>query len=117
MSRVTGGRTARRWRRHGATAVLALSLLLLVTSILLTRSGLRLVTVESASMTPAMPEGAVLLERHVPLGELRPGDVITYYAPTPRAPVLTHRFVALELPDGLTVFRTCGDAIPGSYPL
>ena len=119
MTRRTGGRptrTAPRWRRHGATAVLALSLLLLVASILLTRSGLRLVTVESDSMAPAMPEGAVLLERHVPLGELRPGDVITYYAPTPRAPVLTHRVVALERPDGRTVVRTRGDANPGADP-
>ena len=119
MTRRTGGRPARpapRWRRHGATAVLALSLLLLVASILLTRSGLRLVTVKSDSMAPAMPEGAVLLERHVPLAELRPGDVVTYYAPTPRAPVLTHRVVTLERPDGRTVVRTRGDANPGADP-
>jgi signal peptidase I len=103
-------------RRHGATMLLVLCLSLLAATLLAGRSGMRLVTVDSGSMAPAMPAGAVLVERHEPLPELRAGAVITFHAPTPAAPLLTHRVVAVDHSGGRTVVRTRGDANPGPDP-
>ena len=103
-------------RRHLATGVLVLCLCVLAGTVVLHRSEARLVTVQTGSMAPALPAGAVLVERHVPLAELRPGAVITFHAPTARAPLLTHRVLTVERPGGRTVVRTQGDANPGPDP-
>ena len=103
-------------RHHGATAVLVLCLLVLAGALVLSGSGLRLVTVRSSSMAPALPEGALLLESYEPLADLEPGMVITFHAPTPDARLLTHRVVTVERPEGRTVVRTRGDGNPGDDP-
>ncbi|WP_448613761.1 signal peptidase I [Modestobacter sp. URMC 112] len=103
-------------RRHGATVLLVLCLSVLAGTLLAGRSGIRLVTVDSGSMAPALPAGAVLVERHEPLAGLRTGAVITFHAPTPAPPLLTHRVVAVDHSGGRTVVRTRGDANPGPDP-
>ena len=103
-------------RRHGATVLLVLCLSVLAGTLLAGRSGIRLVTVDSSSMAPALPAGAVLVERQEPLAGLRTGAVITFHAPTPAAPLLTHRVVAVDHSGGRTVVRTRGDANPGPDP-
>ena len=64
-----------------------------------------------------IPRGALLLERHAALSELREGDVVTFVPPPgtsgpgPRA-LVTHRIVAIG-PGGIT---TKGDAEPAADP-
>jgi signal peptidase len=103
-------------RRHGATALLLLCLAVLAGTVVVSRTESRLVTVQSGSMAPAVPVGAVLVERYEPVAELQAGDVITFRAPTPAAELVTHRVVSVDRADGRTVVRTRGDANPGEDP-
>lgn len=103
-------------RCHGATAVLLACLAVLAATVVISRSELRLVTVQTGSMAPGMPVGALLVERYEPVAGLQPGTVITFLAPTADARVVTHRVVSVDRPDGRTVVRTRGDANPGDDP-
>jgi signal peptidase len=79
--------------------------------------GLQRYVVSGSSMAGDRPgsiaRGSLVLERLVPVDDLRPGDVITFRAPGPggRGPV-THRVVSVGL-DGI---RTQGDADPEPDP-
>ena len=126
MTAAPAGSPSARWRRGrgrrataarwGSTAALVLALLLLALTVLAGPGSVRLVTVQSGSMAPAMPEGALLVERPVRLGDLAVGDVITYVDPTPGARTVTHRVVEIDRSSGTTVVRTRGDANPGIDP-
>lgn len=98
------------------TASLVLSGLFLVAAVALPHLGLRVLAVESGSMAPAIPEGSVVLARHVPVAELEDGQVISFYPPTERPRLTTHRIVAVDRTRGGTIVTTRGDANPGDDP-
>src|SRR5581483_3005477 len=70
----------------------------------------RLATVLSGSMAPAMPVGSVAVLVPESPAAVRPGDVITFQAPTPDHPVVTHRVVEIVEAGRHPVVRTKGDA-------
>ena len=108
-------RRARAGRFLG-TAVLLLSGVLLVAAVALPPLGLRVLAVESGSMAPAIPEGSLVLARHLPVTGLEPGQVISFYPPAEQPRLTTHRIVAVDRTRGGTVVTTRGDANPGEDP-
>jgi signal peptidase I len=105
-----------RVRRAVGTAFLLLSLTVFAGSALLPHLGLRLLAVESGSMAPELPTGSLLLERQVPLADLTPGMVLTFYPPTEDQRLVTHRVVAVDRTRGGTIVETRGDANPADDP-
>jgi len=82
----------------------------------LTVAGYKPVAVYSGSMRPTIPVGGLALDRAIPAGKVRVGDVITFSDPYVRGRYVTHRVVAiLQTPRGLA-YRTKGDANPGRDP-
>lgn len=105
-----------RVRRAMGTAVLLLSLAVLAGTALLPDLGLRLLAVQSGSMAPEMPQGALLLEEQVAVTDLQPGMVLSYYPPTEEQRLVTHRVVSVDRTRGGTIVETRGDANPGKDP-
>ena len=70
----------------------------------------RLATVLSGSMAPAMPVGSVAVLVPESPAAVRVGDVLTFQAPTPGHPVVTHRVVEIVEAGRHPVIRTKGDA-------
>jgi signal peptidase I len=70
----------------------------------------RLATVLSGSMAPGMPVGSVAVLAPEDPAAVRVGDVITFQAPTPDHPVVTHRVVEVLEGGHHPVVRTKGDA-------
>lgn len=82
----------------------------------LTVAGYKPVAVYSGSMRPTIPVGGLALDRAIPAGKVRVGDVITFSDPYVRGRYVTHRVVSiLQTPRGLA-YRTKGDANPGRDP-
>jgi signal peptidase len=82
----------------------------------LTVAGYKPVAVYSGSMQPTIPVGGLALDRAIPAGKVRVGDVITFTDPYVRGRYVTHRVVEiLQTPRGLA-YRTKGDANPGRDP-
>src|SRR6476620_2549260 len=82
----------------------------------LTVAGYKPVAVYSGSMRPTIPVGGLALDRAIPAGKVRVGDVITFTDPYVRGRYVTHRVVQiLQTPRGLA-YRTKGDANPGRDP-
>ncbi|MGH7776513.1 MAG: signal peptidase I [Candidatus Dormibacterales bacterium] len=69
-------------------------------------------TVVSPSMTPAIPEGSLVLVRPVQANQVHVGDVISFHPPTEPAIIVTHRVVGRELDSHPALFITKGDANP-----
>ncbi|MGG7466225.1 signal peptidase I [Plantibacter sp. YIM 135347] len=67
-------------------------------------------TVETGSMTPTYPPGAVVVVRPEPFDQIRVGDVITFQLKSGQPEVVTHRVVAIDVGEGGTLLRTKGDA-------
>lgn len=81
------------------------------------RSGqYRTLTMLTGSMTPQFPAGSVVIVTPEPVESLRPGQVITFYAPTPDRPVVTHRVVSVDRSGPKPVVTTKGDANNGNDP-
>ena len=116
--RERGGTVAPRGRvrRHLGTVVLVLSLLVLGAAVAVPHLSVRLLVVESGSMTPTMPKGSLLLEHQVPATDLRPGMVTTFWTPVADTRLETHRLVRVDRRDGRTFITTRGDANPGNDP-
>jgi signal peptidase len=70
----------------------------------------RLETVLSGSMRPEFSPGDVIVVTPHPLSDVRVGDVITYEAPIPGHPTITHRVIEVVRGGGHPVIRTKGDA-------
>lgn len=90
---------------------LAIVALMLVPALL----GLDRYVITGGSMSGTFERGAIVLERQVPVSDLRVGDVITYLPPAGSgiSELVTHRIVAItEDRDaaGGRVFQTQGDA-------
>ncbi|MHB8296446.1 MAG: signal peptidase I [Acidimicrobiales bacterium] len=78
--------------------------------------GYRTLTVLSGSMRPGIPPGSVIVVHPVPTASLAVGQTITYVAPVPGEPVVTHRIVQITKKNGQVTIRTKGDANPGADP-
>jgi signal peptidase len=64
-------------------------------------------TVLSGSMVPRLPVGSVVVDKPVPAGSLRVGDIVTY---AKGHDLITHRIVQVKSDSGDPVFTTKGDA-------
>lgn len=64
----------------------------------------------TASMTPAIAPGDVVIVDTVPARTVSVGDVIVFEGQTGDAIPITHRVIAVEQTDGQPAFRTKGDA-------
>jgi len=94
------------------TASFVALLLLAGLSLLAYRSvhGLQAEAVLSGSMGHAVPAGSLVIVRALPPDHYREGDVVTFRAPTPGSPLVTHRIARLyRLSGGLPVIETKGD--------
>jgi len=105
-----------RVRRALGTAFLLLSLTVLAGTALLPHLGIRLLAVESGSMAPELPTGSLLVERQVPVAELEPGMVLSFFPPTEEQLLITHRVVSVDRTRGGTIVETRGDANPTNDP-
>lgn len=76
----------------------------------------RTVTMLTGSMRPLIVPGDVAVVVAEPVSALRPGQVITFHAPTIDRPVVTHRLVSVEHRDGAVLLRTKGDANAAADP-
>lgn len=95
MRRMTTYKT----RDHGLLKGIALLVLFSVSlsGIALWRiHSIQLMTVESASMTPAIKRGDAVLLRPVSISILKPGDVVSYRSPVDQRVIVTHRVVQVE---------------------
>jgi signal peptidase len=70
----------------------------------------RTVMVLSGSMQPAMPPGSMAVVVPVDPATIQVGDVLTYEAPVPGNPVVTHRVIEILEHGAQPVIRTKGDA-------
>lgn len=73
-------------------------------------AGYRTLTMLTASMRPHFPAGSIVVVSESPTSSLRAGDVITFNAPTPDRPVVTHRVVSVDHSGTASRVVTKGDA-------
>ena len=91
--------------------VLALAVAVLATVTLGPRLGLfQVETVLSGSMEPLFRPGDLLVVRPEPLTDVRPGQILSFHAPTPDHRVETHRVIRVIHPGAHPVIITKGDA-------
>lgn len=103
--------------RVGVWLLLALCLAVLMVVGIGPRTGAyRTLTVLTGSMAPALPAGSVAVVVPIPSRDVRPGQIISYQAPTVEGPVVTHRVVRVESPGEHPVVITKGDANESSDP-
>ena len=76
----------------------------------------RTVTELSGSMAPDIRTGDLVVDVAEPADAVRPGQVLSFKAPTAGHPVTTHRVISVERRDGKTLIRTKGDANPNADP-
>jgi signal peptidase len=116
-----GTAVGRRVLRTSARLLLDLAMLIAVAAFVALAIGPRLlpyqtVTMLSGSMQPTVPTGSLAIDVSEPVSALRVGQVITFHAPVPGDPVVTHRVVSVERRDGRVLIRTKGDANSGDDP-
>lgn len=93
-----------------AAALLALTVLALTVALPMVTGGAAR-SVRSGSMAPAIPQGALVLDRPVREGDLRVGDVVTYGLDTgSRRILVTHRIVAVDRSVTPALLTLRGDA-------
>jgi signal peptidase I len=105
------------WRRVLLLAVVLAPVTLL--ALLPMGLGLDRYVITGDSMAPAIDRGSVVLERDVPVSDLRVGDVVTFHPPSgfePAGPV-TSRIVALEAGTARTQADTSRHPDPWSLVL
>lgn len=74
-------------------------------------TGWRALAIPTSSMSPAIPQGSLVLVNRVPITSLKVGDVITYINPLNLKTTLSHRIVKKYLINGkIPAFVTKGDA-------
>jgi signal peptidase I len=102
-----------------AVAIVFITLLILVSAGLL---ALRInhgnvLSVQSESMVPSLNKGDLVTVAHVPVSDLKIGDVITYTSPKDSQVTITHRLVGTPAELGINSFETKGDANQTTDPL
>ena len=96
---------------YGLLAAIVIGLVLTVHFL-----GISAYVITGGSMSGAISKGSIAIDRHVPVGTLQVGDVITFQPPGGAGNV-THRIVAVDKePDGKAVFHTKGDANEAADP-
>jgi signal peptidase len=93
----------------GVLAVAALSGLILYKT-----AGLRLYSVQSGSMAPAMLIGDLAIDLKAPSSLLKPGDVISYVSSNGSGEIVTHRIVNIDNNKGVVITR--GDNLAQADP-
>ena len=76
----------------------------------------RVITVLSGSMAPHYPVGALLVSTPEPVEQAKVGQVISYNAPVPGQPVVTHRLIQVDQVGSRLMIRTRGDANTAADP-
>lgn len=102
--------------RSGLGWALTLAALVLGALVLLPAAlGLQRYAILTGSMTGTMDAGSLVVSEHVPVGQLRTGDIITFEPPagSDLPGIVTHRIVRIDRgTDGRPLFTTKGDANP-----
>jgi signal peptidase I len=92
-------------------AVLVMSGLLVAVLAIGTAAGQwRLAPVLTGSMTPTVPQDSLVLAEPVPVGALRPGDILLFNAPVAGGPLVMHRVQDLRAGPHGPIVHTKGDA-------
>ena len=100
------------WRRYWgifSTIIVALILFLAIFLVIFRLLGYEIYTVMSGSMEPKYHVGSLIYVKPVDANTLKEGDVITFIADDNNT-IVTHRIVGIETKDGISKFRTKGDA-------
>jgi signal peptidase I len=96
--------------KWGAASLFIVVLGLLAAVMLPPLVGGRTLVIISGSMEPAIPVGAAVVLRQVPVGDLQVGDVIAYTPASAGAIPIVHRIVDITERDGQRYFTMRGDA-------
>lgn len=104
--------------RTGGIIALGLCLALAALMLLPALFGYQRYVITGGSMSGTIDRGSIVLDRAVPVAQLRVGDVITYRPPGAVAGhLVTHRIVWIgHRSDGQRLFRTQGDANRSADP-
>ncbi|WP_345800900.1 signal peptidase I [Microbacterium sp. AZCO] len=107
----------------GTTVVIASVIALAVAALMFVPGllGFDRYVITGGSMSGTFERGSLVLERQVPVADLRVGDVITYLPPADSGvtELVTHRIISIEQSadgSGLLVFHTKGDANASADP-
>jgi signal peptidase I len=99
------------WRllKNSVLIILLLGVVGVISGALYVRlSGLKSLTVQTGSMTPAIKKGDLVVVKSVP--DYNVGDVITYINPANKQQTITHRIIDKKVSTMNTRFTTKGDA-------
>ncbi len=77
---------------------------------LVPKTGWKALNVATGSMTPAVPQGSLVIIHHVNPNTLKTGDVVTYINPYNTKETITHRIVGVGHEGKIIAFTTKGDA-------
>ncbi len=80
------------------------------------QTGWKALSVQTGSMTPAIPKGSLVIIHSQPLSAIAVGQVVTYREPSRPSVTITHRVVAKSVKNGITMFTTKGDANKAADP-
>jgi signal peptidase I len=71
---------------------------------------LQFLSIQSPSMVPVLPKGALVIVDPVPVSSVHTGDIVTFINPKNQQQTITHRVVAID--SKRTIIQTKGDANP-----
>ncbi|MEO6503234.1 MAG: signal peptidase I [Jatrophihabitantaceae bacterium] len=108
----------RRAARLLSTLLLGLAVLLLLSVTVGPRLlHYRTATMLTASMSPAIDSGDVIIDTPLALADVRVGQVLTYHIPVDDHRVVSHRVIEVQRPGpGIVNIRTKGDANAAADP-
>jgi signal peptidase I len=78
--------------------------------------GWKALNVLTGSMEPTIMPGTLVLIHHLPLHDIKVGDIVTYQDLRNFKRTITHRVVKIESIDGVTTLTVKGDANPAPDP-
>lgn len=84
--------TASAWQRLRVAAAILLLMCAIAGALEWRAQGLRMLSVQTGSMSPLVQAGDALMVRPVDPQSLRPGDVVSFYSPDGSA-IVTHRVI------------------------
>jgi len=93
-----------------STTLLCAVALLLVSLMVSTAMGYRVLIIKSGSMAPTFTIGDIVVDRSIPPNQARPGDVVTFRDPELGDQLVTHRVVSVRRSGDQIDFVTRGDA-------
>lgn len=102
-------KTVLRIVKYGAISIYAICGIMLLV-FLVPKTGWKALNVATGSMTPAIPQGSLVIIHHTNPHTLRVGDVVTYIDPYNTKETITHRIVTVTHNGSIIAFITKGDA-------